>query len=121
VRFPQPQRLRTGLEKAPASREHDPHVRFFESRNPGHAKGDELVCLTELLPGQSDRRWPPHDDSTTLCNSLDYRYTLWSASNLPASLRFRHALRNPEAAQQGRLRAYLERNASTAFRQDLWF
>lgn len=26
----------------------DPHVRYFEARNPGYAKGDELVCLAEL-------------------------------------------------------------------------
>lgn len=26
-----------------------PDVRFFLERNPGHARGDELVCLTELV------------------------------------------------------------------------
>ena len=26
----------------------DPHVAFFISANPGHTRGDELVCLTEL-------------------------------------------------------------------------
>jgi hypothetical protein len=26
------------------------YVAFFLSRNPGHAAGDELVCLTELSP-----------------------------------------------------------------------
>ncbi len=28
----------------------DPHVEFFVRANPGHADGDELVCLTELTP-----------------------------------------------------------------------
>src|SRR5437868_1782753 len=42
---------------------------------------------------------------------------LWSASNLPALLRFRRALREPQAAQQRKLRAYLTRNADTAFGQ----
>jgi len=50
VHFTNPQRLRTGLKDVPKGREHDPHVSFFISRNPGHSNGDELVCLTELCP-----------------------------------------------------------------------
>jgi hypothetical protein len=50
VRFAHPQRLRGELADLPANREKDPHVAFFLSRNPGHARGDELVCLTELCP-----------------------------------------------------------------------
>lgn len=48
VRFPQPQRLREGLAQVPAGKLHDPHVAFFLERNPGHAAGDELVCLAEV-------------------------------------------------------------------------
>jgi hypothetical protein len=48
VRFAKPQRLKNGLEEIPEGRGRDPHISFFFSRNPGHAKGDELVCLTEL-------------------------------------------------------------------------
>ncbi|HEX6313637.1 MAG TPA: hypothetical protein VFZ73_02215 [Gemmatimonadaceae bacterium] len=48
VRFPRPQRLRGHLNAIPEGREHDPHIRFFLERNPGHNEGDELVCLTEL-------------------------------------------------------------------------
>lgn len=51
VRFPQPQRLRGALGRVPAGREADRHVKFFLERNPGHAAGDELVCLTELSDG----------------------------------------------------------------------
>jgi len=40
---------------------------------------------------------------------------LWSASNLPAYLRFRSSLRFPQAAQERKLRAYLEGNTNTAF------
>ena len=50
VRFINPQKLRADLKEIPAGRERDPHVSFFISRNPGHAEGDELVCLTELCP-----------------------------------------------------------------------
>jgi hypothetical protein len=50
VRFTDPQRLRGCLQDVPTGREHNPHVSFFISRNPGHANGDELVCLTELCP-----------------------------------------------------------------------
>lgn len=48
VRFEHPQRLRADLAVIPDGRGDDPHVRFFLERNPGHAAGDELVCLTEL-------------------------------------------------------------------------
>jgi hypothetical protein len=50
VHFANPQRLKDGLEQIPEGRERDPHISFFELRNPGHANGDELVCLTELCP-----------------------------------------------------------------------
>ena len=50
VRFSHPQRLRAGLEGIPPGRERDPHTTFFLARNPGHANGDELACLTELCP-----------------------------------------------------------------------
>ena len=48
VRFAAPQRLRQSLAGVPAGREADAHVAFFLARNPGHARGDELVCLTEI-------------------------------------------------------------------------
>lgn len=48
VRFREPARLRPHLRELPAGRLHDPHVAFFLARNPGHAEGDELVCLTEI-------------------------------------------------------------------------
>ena len=50
VRFRKPQRLRGPLAEIPSGRIEDPHIEFFASRNPGHAQGDELVCLTELAP-----------------------------------------------------------------------
>lgn len=54
VRFDRPQRLRGQLAAIPEGRELDPHVRFFLELNPGHAAGDELVCLA-----------PIHDDNLT--------------------------------------------------------
>lgn len=51
VRFAQPQRLRGALANVPPGRDDDPHVRGFLARNPGHADGDELVCLTALHDG----------------------------------------------------------------------
>lgn len=49
VCFPEPQILRPPLRVIPESRLADPHVAFFAARNPGHERGDELVCLTELV------------------------------------------------------------------------
>lgn len=48
VRFARPQRLRAELAAVPDGRDRDPHVQFFLRRNPGHANGDELVCLAAL-------------------------------------------------------------------------
>jgi len=48
VRFMHPQQLQAGLETVPAGRAQDPHIAFFLSENPGHTRGDELVCLAEL-------------------------------------------------------------------------
>lgn len=50
VRFRHPQKLRAGLNQVPETRTTNPHVVFFLARNPKHAEGDELVCLTELCP-----------------------------------------------------------------------
>jgi hypothetical protein len=50
VRFDSPQRLRAEISKIPDGREKDPHTAFFLSQNPGHARGDELICLTEICP-----------------------------------------------------------------------
>jgi hypothetical protein len=52
VRFHQPQRLRGPLADVPIGRAADPHVAFFLGRNPGHADGDELVCVADLDPTQ---------------------------------------------------------------------
>lgn len=48
VRFADPQRLRGRLAEIPAERLRDAHVGRFLSLNPGHAEGDELVCLCSL-------------------------------------------------------------------------
>jgi hypothetical protein len=48
VRFAQPQRLRGALAGVPVGRTANPHIGFFLDRNPGHGRGDELVCLTEI-------------------------------------------------------------------------
>ncbi len=48
VRFSNPQVLRQGWIEIPTGRQTNPHVQFFEARNPGYRQGDELVCLTEI-------------------------------------------------------------------------
>jgi hypothetical protein len=65
VRLARPQRLMDGLAKIPPGRERDPHTMFFLTRNPNHANGDELVCLTELSPenltAAGRRMMPAHE------------------------------------------------------------
>lgn len=48
VRFAEPAPLRPGIAEVDHNRGKDPHVAFFLQANPGHAAGDELVCLTEV-------------------------------------------------------------------------
>lgn len=48
VRFPHPHVLRDGLRGIPVERLRDRHIRFFQTLNPGHLNGDELVCFTEI-------------------------------------------------------------------------
>lgn len=48
VRFRQAMPLRHGVASITPERLRDPRVAFFVERNPGHACGDELVCLAEL-------------------------------------------------------------------------
>lgn len=55
VRFDSPQVLRPHLAGVPVERLHDPHVAFFHQHNPGHAAGDELVCLCELTESNLTR------------------------------------------------------------------
>lgn len=50
VKLKHPQRLNDQLTGIPPGRGDDPHVAFFARQNPGHADGDELVCLTALSP-----------------------------------------------------------------------
>ena len=45
---PNGDRLRPGVADLTPQRRHDPDVRFFAARNPGHARGDELCCLAPL-------------------------------------------------------------------------
>ncbi len=48
VRLRNPTPLRPGVADAPTDRNHNPDIRFFLERNPGHRAGDELACLAEL-------------------------------------------------------------------------
>jgi len=48
VRFPRPQTLRGALRAVPDGRRDDADIAFFLACNPGHERGDELVCLTEI-------------------------------------------------------------------------
>lgn len=50
VRLAEPAPLVAGVADVTEQRLRDPHVAFFAAANPGHAAGDELVCLTELAP-----------------------------------------------------------------------
>jgi len=40
--------LRPGIADVNQERQRNPHIRFFLERNPGHAQGEELLCLTQI-------------------------------------------------------------------------
>lgn len=48
VRFEHPHRLIDELAGVPEGRLSEPHVAYFNQLNPGHTRGDELVCLAEI-------------------------------------------------------------------------
>jgi hypothetical protein len=50
VRLAAPAPLQAGVADLTEARMRDPHVAFFARVNPGHERGDELACLTELVP-----------------------------------------------------------------------
>ncbi len=74
VRLAQPHALREHLAGVPETRQHDPHIHFFEQINPSHAQGDELVCLAEFseanLTRAGQRIWStaPHFEVTIESN-----------------------------------------------------
>ena len=41
--------LRSGVAEVTEQRLRDPRVAFFTQMNPGHVRGDELACLTEIV------------------------------------------------------------------------
>lgn len=51
IRLAHPAPLREGISDPEERARRDPHVRFFVSANPGHARGDELACLVRITPG----------------------------------------------------------------------
>ena len=42
--------LNADLAQVPSHRKKDPNVRFFLDRNPGYARGNELVCVAKFAP-----------------------------------------------------------------------
>lgn len=69
VSFPHPHVLRDGLRGIPVERLRDPHIKFFQTLNPGHINGDELVCFTEICEDNLTRAGRRVWFSST--NSLD--------------------------------------------------
>ncbi len=55
VRLDVPAILKDGYRGIPENRLKDPHIAFFAAKNPGHEKGDELVCFAELSEDQFTR------------------------------------------------------------------
>lgn len=49
IRLAQAAPLRPGVAEITDRRLKDPHVAFFVAANPGHAHGDQLPCLVELI------------------------------------------------------------------------
>ncbi len=55
VQFPHPQVLSPELRRVPLEKLKDPHVAFFVQQNPGYERGDQLVCLTEIIESNATR------------------------------------------------------------------
>jgi hypothetical protein len=55
VQLKAPSVLKAGYCGIPQNRLADPHIAYFAQRNPGHEKGDELVCYAELAEDRLTR------------------------------------------------------------------
>lgn len=70
-----PMVLRPGLREVPPARRRDPHVACFLRHNPGHAAGDELVCLTRIgrdnLTPAGRRMWRAGETALTPLRSKE--------------------------------------------------
>lgn len=55
VRLAVPSILRDDFRGIPENRLADPHIAYFANRNPGHERGDELVCLSILAEDRLTR------------------------------------------------------------------
>ncbi len=55
VRLDVPSVLKSGYKDIPGSRLSDPNIAFFAERNPGHLRGDELLCFAELSESKLTR------------------------------------------------------------------
>ncbi|MGL5065566.1 MAG: hypothetical protein ACRC62_36820 [Microcoleus sp.] len=73
VRFPHPQILGDKLIEIPTGRQTNPHIQFFEKKNPGYRLGDELVCFTEIrydnLTRAGKRMWQANSSLKFLQNN----------------------------------------------------
>lgn len=50
VRLPAASWVRPEVAGLTETRRENPHVAFFERQNPGHGRGDELICITRVEP-----------------------------------------------------------------------
>jgi len=73
VRFARPQKLTHDLLHVDASRSQNPHIAFFNERNPGHIHGDELVCLTEICEDNLTRAGQRMTRLPTSESGINYR------------------------------------------------
>lgn len=55
VRLDHPAQLKGRFRGIPEHRLRDPHIAYFAERNPGHDKGDELVCFAILAEDELTR------------------------------------------------------------------
>ncbi|MDH3861878.1 MAG: hypothetical protein OEU53_09255 [Gammaproteobacteria bacterium] len=55
VRLDAPAILKSGYRGIPENRLSDPHIKYFAERNPGHERGDELVCFSILAEDELTR------------------------------------------------------------------
>ena len=96
-----------------AERLRDPQVAFFARMNPGHARGDELACLTELSRANLTRAGQRMVAApAVICHAAN---TLWLAGCLPEAARFRRATARVREEQARVLRRLLRNNAATEF------
>jgi len=116
VTFENPQVLKNGEGDIAESRRRNSHVAYFESVNPGHILGDELVCIAEVSRSNQTKAG---ERVYKLSSSLDFvsneSHQKWKEASLPDYDVFNQSMDSVTGVQNQRLLEIIQSNVHTQY------